>query len=731
MFSFIFGSSVDGPGPPTIQEGHQTVDVIIDGERLQVDVDVLAEVSGLFLQIQSTNAKECPLLDFPGGLERFTGIVRFLVDGTALVVSEDTVLDLLESTWLLECPRVLDEVQSFAVSTSSRRRAEILEHVLPYTAASSPDSEHEAKEKSKSDSLGSWSEHGVSSSEMASSACKQFLRLFHFETLMWQTMERVALTLAQSLDSNDFVLGPRLATGSLRVCSELLRVQRQREAEAGFVTSAMQPVSALWKNLMDKPLRARVSWDSHFFALRCMRRRLAAAAPSHVLQTQAEMAGELKEDEEAHADLPAELCETAQDSTLIVFGELVMYVDEDRLFPNWSALLIRTLLLLDPSDERARKTFKSMFSKSELVQKLAWSHPAPVSPTWLADVVSHADASKALLKVLGRFREMAAAELADIIEHVLLSKFLGWEHCQQTILASELVDDLVGACLDAGRKANEADAKGRCPAHWAGPVLWRLEFLGRRLFEVSFVFQEGFLPAGAAEADKLLVRRMAMEDDLCMPQPQVVELHGSCLWDEGLLTIPLLRPTMMEGRAALDKPILHFGRHVIMRHLWHKHAEYCDVPRLKGLWDLAAWSLCEDAALIRQALEYLKGTYRDLCRPGPWTPEHEEDVFQMFLALDMSLLPIQALQSPWVPAQVQCVRLLVQQQPADQFHEELQQEVSRAMEHLQTIHYQCSKLTDKLNVVEQRTVMNKSQISDASTALEEHQRRKRAKDPKP
>ena len=259
MFSFIFGSSVDGPGPPTIQEGHQTVDVIIDGERLQVDVDVLAEVSGLFLQIQSTNAKECPLLDFPGGLERFTGIVRFLVDGTALVVSEDTVLDLLESTWLLECPRVLDEVQSFAVSTSSRRRAEILEHVLPYTAASSPDSEHEAKEKSRSDSLGSWSEHGVSSSEMASSACKQFLRLFHFETLMWQTMERVGLTLAQSLDSNDFVLGPRLATGSLRVCSELLRVQRQREAEAGFVTSAMQPVSALWK-LLGAALRFVSAW---------------------------------------------------------------------------------------------------------------------------------------------------------------------------------------------------------------------------------------------------------------------------------------------------------------------------------------------------------------------------------------------------------------------------------------------------------------------------------------
>ena len=52
---------------------------------------------------------------------------------------------------------------------------------------------------------------------------------------------------------------------------------------------------------MDKPLRAKVAWDSHLFALRCMRRRLASAAPSEILQKQAEMVGELKEDEEAKA----------------------------------------------------------------------------------------------------------------------------------------------------------------------------------------------------------------------------------------------------------------------------------------------------------------------------------------------------------------------------------------------------------------------------------------------
>lgn len=345
------------------------------------------------------------------------------------------------------------------------------------------------------------------------------------------------------------------------------------------------------------------------------------------------------------------------------------------------------------------------------MQKLASS----VVPTaWLVDVVSHPDASKALLRVLSRYSELEASEVCDILEHVLLAEFLKEAH-SQIILESELMNDLVGACMAAGKKAKGCEAE-RCPSSWAGQhLLWRLEHLGRRLFHVSFVFQEGFLP----HLPSKLTSTIAIEDDLCSLQPQVVEVRGTCLWDEGLLTIPLLRRSMMEGRSTPDKPILHYGRHVIMRHLWFTLSDYCEVGRLKMLWDLACWSLCDDAGLIRQALEYLKGTYRELCRPGgAWSVESEEDLFQMFLAIDLSLLPPQVLHSPWVPAQVQTVRLLVQQQPADQFHEELHQEISRATEHLKSIEFQCSKLADRLNVVEQRTVMNKTQISDASSQLE-------------
>lgn len=310
MLSYLFGSSTDGPHPPSIQEGHKTVDVIIDSERLLVDVDVLADVSGLFLQIQSTEAKECPLSEFPGGLERFRSIVGFLVDREPLNVSDDSVLDFLEATWLLECPSLLEGVMSssFVSSLSSRRRAEILEHLLPYTAASSPaDSGHGTEPNG--DALGTWQEHGLPPHGMPSLALKEFLRLFHFETLLWQGTEKAALSLASQLDAGDFVLGPRLATGSLRVCCELLRLRQKQTEESGLVSNAIQPINTLLKNLMDKPLRAKVSWDSHLFALRCMRRRLAAAAPKELLQKQ-EMGGELQEDQAPRINRSLHICST-------------------------------------------------------------------------------------------------------------------------------------------------------------------------------------------------------------------------------------------------------------------------------------------------------------------------------------------------------------------------------------------------------------------------------------
>jgi len=97
----------------------------------------------------------------------------------------------------------------------------------------------------------------------------------------------------------------------------------------------------------------------------------------------------------------------------------------------------------------------------------------------------------------------------------------------------------------------------------------------------------------------------------------------------------------------------------------------------------------------------------------------------MFAALDLERLPGQVLLSPWVPPQVHLVRLLVQQQPHEQFTAELHQEVLSNSDSLRSIHQQCDKLSNRLNIVEQRTVINKSQINDAIAVTEEHARKRR------
>lgn len=61
--------------------------------------------------------------------------------------------------------------------------------------------------------------------------------------------------------------------------------------------------------------------------------------------------------QEAHEDLPADLVETATELTLLAFAELLHFVDAERLAPNWSALVVRVLLLR--GEVRAREIFRT------------------------------------------------------------------------------------------------------------------------------------------------------------------------------------------------------------------------------------------------------------------------------------------------------------------------------------------------------------------------------------
>ena len=69
------------------------------------------------------------------------------------------------------------------------------------------------------------------------------------------------------------------------------------------------------------------------------------------------------------------------------------------------------------------------------------------------------------------------------------------------------------------------------------------------------------------------------EEPCCQLEPRIVRTRGTCLWDEGLLTLDLLHEIMAAGRATPQEPSLHFGRHIIMRHLWYEWG--CDQGRPK------------------------------------------------------------------------------------------------------------------------------------------------------
>merc|ERR1712217_217379 len=98
-------------------------------------------------------------------------------------------------------------------------------------------------------------------------------------------------------------------------------------------------------------------------------------------------------------------------------------------------------------------------------------------------------------------------------------------------------------------------------------------------------------------------------------------------------------------------------------------------------------------------------------------------LFQMFAALDLSLLPNQMLLTPWVPAQVQSVRLFMQQQPLEPFHADiLHKHIITATENPKSMKNNCEVLSANLNLIEQRTVMTKSLINDAMVLIEERKK---------
>lgn len=864
MFGWLYGPTTTSEHEylDFIPDEHRPVDVIVDETSVKVDVNIMAEVSGLFLQLKSTSAESCPLDNFPGGLETFEHIRRFFAsrvfDSDAegrpnpyqFHVNERNLRNLFEAAWLLECPKLIEELLSSAYVTglSSRHAADVLEHVLPFTSiygyrgrTCQPDGPPMTIEE-----------------EMAI-----------LETKMIDITEKAAVVLASRLDLSDLVLGPRLSTGSLNISCELLRLQRERQEEMGFVSSSFESVSSVWKNWTDKPLRATIIWDPHLYALQSMRKCLLPFDGNiHGQDPLPKAIEEEAEDEKAHQDISPSLCEAAPDATLHCFADLVDFVDVNRAPTNWQALLVRTLIVIGRIDD-ARATFASTFPTSQATVRLACKPVEPggkplVPVAWLGDVASHSEVACVLLKLLSGYQNADFGETCGIVDGVLLNNFMEHPENANIVLASSLVYDIVGACLAAGCKANllagrkrvflanhgtqmlageerenedgmvgsaravvngrEPDCEpvpdvqngpanaassgvvdenanvqnlnceerdptspagsesgswntsdipmvddlgpfsqldalsSRCPSKWVSlRDLRRFRALGVRLFEASFVHQCGYVPHTwprnlvtqvarsrsnsdeDADSDPIQSEQSVLDasDDQdkyleaeeippCRPEPTIVSMSGQCLWEEGLLKIDMLEPILRKAGGSKQDPTLHAGRVAIMRHLWcslGNNGEYLHAPRLTRIWNMARWPLCADGRLVREALEYLKGAVRQsrACG-GDWQSNHEQEFFDMFRALDFSVLPRSALLSPWVPSQLSAVHLLVAKKPLPQILADSSQNAAQTAGNIRQMQEECALLENKLNIVEQRTLVNKCQINDSITAIRNHMR---------
>merc|ERR1711972_41727 len=93
---------------------------------------------------------------------------------------------------------------------------------------------------------------------------------------------------------------------------------------------------------------------------------------------------------------------------------------------------------------------------------------------------------------------------------------------------------------------------------------------------------------------------------------------------------------------------------------------------------------------------------------------------QLFAALDLTRLPSQVLLSPWIPAQVHAVNVFVGLESMKKTLETLLGDSATNTAGLKTLDSHCIKLENKLNIVDQRTVVNGSQVSDAVAIVNAH-----------
>lgn len=555
-----------------------------------------------------------------------------------------------------------------------------------------------------------------------------------------QALELVAGHFCDCLDFRDFRLGDSLAAGSTRVSLQVLR-QHRKKSEApspghdasrpGTVTPSLSGYSA---QVADRAAPG-MEWSPHKFAVHVLQRQIAFASeeaartgrtrgpsskPSPDLlglesEDEAEdVAVDAMEDRlsdlgalvsmDTVEDISEELTDSVPDELLRKLAGLAEFFDTATTPPITGAVAVRSLLLTDKADF-TRQLFRDLFHRDKKLQWMVVCGEVPAE--FLREVSWHPQSSLALRRMLAGYASAEPLYIADLIEDLLFGELLDEPHSEQLILRHPLTEKLILWLLhDAAEGVDATDAD-------------RLRKVGRRLFQVSFVPQNGFLPK---------------------------EESDECPWDTGLLDAPLL------SEAPMTEDSLSLARTVLLRRVLSlRRAEACFddedyqgfVPEIARLWPLGRWKQCRDPVQIGEALGFLSNCWKalaslpsfgDLC--GSWPLRKaavnreallfvgagsrrrgEEQLLQMFSDLEVWRLPQKALLNPWVPGQVLAAHVTAHCKELEDRQLSLVDEARENLEEINRLNTVVAQLKSRLEATDMRSTQCMQKQAEVNNIL--------------
>mmetsp|Transcript_7606 Transcript_7606/g.17511 ORF Transcript_7606/g.17511 Transcript_7606/m.17511 type:complete len:693 (+) Transcript_7606:47-2125(+) len=557
-----------------------------------------------------------------------------------------------------------------------------------------------------------------------------------------EALKAIAGHFCSCLDYRDLRLGDSLASGSVRVSLEVLNQHRRRRespspgreaTRTGTATPSLSGYSATQAERAAPGLE----WSEHKFAVHVLQRQLSLALEEAVKHGRTRIAPPkpdrsllgMDSDEEVEAevvgidamedrlsdlgglvtldaveDISEEDGDAVPDDLLAPLAGLAAFLDTASTPPITGAVAVRALLLGDETD-LTQRLFRDLFHRDKKLQWMVVSAEIPAN--YLREVSWHPASSVTLRRMLAGYGKSSPGYIADLIEDLLFGELLDEPHSEQLILEHGLAEKLLlWIQHDAKQGGSAEDAE-------------RMHQVGKRLFQVCFLPQNGFLPR---------------------------EDGGACPWDDGSLEPSLL------AEVPLTEDSLALCRAVLLRHLLvvnRAEASFQDeayagfVHELARLWPLGRWKNCKDQTQIREAFLFLANYWKALASlPSLGDLQHswshrssassregllligagsrrraEELLLQMFSDLEVWRLPQHALLTPWIPGQVLAAHITAQCKELEDRQLSLVNEARENLEEIGRLTTVVSQLKSRLEATDLRSTQCMQKQAEVNNTL--------------